>query len=683
MTAKKNGEPQKVGFLSRIDYFSDGFRKPLIDIIAEIIRRHEHTHYNILGGGVVNQKKLSERLKAYVKAGLENQRLSPAERAAKKRALEEKFLEDASKALAKILPTFTMPDPEDPEKKKTVDLFITTSPAFDGECGETVAQYLGELRSDIRVWNAGGDRFLVKYADKDIWVLTPRKAVWMRGDYYSTAVERVIKDKVRQTTQTPPFAFVVTCFGSSINKPMGELPFRYYSVPDASRIEEVRVAENQVGFGVLEFPPDGDQPLWRNYNLKDIVAQELSFVVPPEDATLIQKRMIDIVKTRGVATPGIFKYFMKDASKEEIARDLEGLLAKPGKGNWPGMILRPGKKYFFDHCWIQKKLRYTLTWGPWNEDRMISFACLHAGSIESDYEFFVNELPKIILKREATILVDAGDTKEGQKHHLMKKGEIIAGMNNTVQEKFAAHLIGTVILKVFVERFGALLKEHVKAKPSAKELNEMICSCLLDFYYILGNHDLWESEYGHEPLELFHLTLIRFLSENIASHLATLGLSGVSLQECVEKKINRQEIFTLPSGLKVCVQHPHMSRTLTTSIRPQQMLAYAKLQGCQVAIGANFHTSENLEEWDMKFGQCVVQQIGTIKHGSSFERHKMKTVDQGVGYLRILSNGQRIFMTESAFYGAPRPCPQVDNLAIINTFVGNLGVPPLESFEKK
>lgn len=682
MAAKKKIEPQKVGFLSRIDYFSEGFRKPLIDVIAEIIRRYEHTHYNILAGGVVYEKLLREKQKEFVKKALAGTRLSPAERAEKKRIFEKQFLESLAQDLAGVIPTFTIPDPEDPKKEKAVDLFITTSPAFDGDSGEIVAQHLGELRPDIRVWNAGGDRFLVKYVDKDIWVLNPRKAVWLRGDYYSTTVERVIKDKIRQTTQKPPFIFAVGCFGSSIHKPMGELPFRYVSVPNASRIEEIRVAENQIGFCVMEFSSDGEPPLWRNYSLKDIVAEEFSFIVPPEDASELDGRIIEVLKNRGMATPGMFKYFLKDVPREEIEKELAVLLEKKGKGNWPGLVQKPGKKYFFDSHWIQNNLKYSLGAGPWAEDRIVSFACLHAGSVETDYDFFVNELPEIILKRGATVLVDAGDTKEGLKHDLMKKGEIVAGMNNSVQEKFAAHLVGTVMFKVFVKRFGKKLKGS-KGEPSAEILKELISQSLLEFFYILGNHDLWEAELGNEPLELFHLTLVRFLMENIEKHLAKRGFSGISVGDIVKKKINRREIFTLSSGLKVCVQHPHMSRTKTTSIRPQEMLAYAKLQGCQVAIGGNFHTSENVEEWDMELGQCVVQQIGTIKHGSNFERHKMKVVDQGVGFLRILSRKGRIFMTESAFYGARKPKPRVDNLAILNTFIGGLGVEPLESLEKK
>jgi len=57
---------------------------------------------------------------------------------------------------------------------------------------------------------------------------------------------------------------------------------------------------------------------------------------------------------------------------------------------------------------------------------------------------------------------------------------------------------------------------------------------------------------------------------------------------------------------------------------------------------------------------------------------KGKTVDQGVGYLKIKSKGKRIFMTESAFYGAPRSRPPIENIDVINDFIGKLGISPIK-----
>ena len=245
----------KIGLISRIDYGSKGFRQSLLDMAFNVFRK-DGTHFNILGAGLISQKDIAQEMKAYVKSELNGHKKTSAERFAMKKDLEDKFLIKIARQLAKIIPITTEPDSENTRKEKKIDLFIITSPAFDGVLGEKVAQFLSEIRDDIRVWNAGGDRFPVKFVNKLVWALTPQKAVWMRGDYYSTAVERVIKDKRKQTSQSSPDLFVVFGFGSSIHKPKGELEYQYLSVPVCHRLEETRVSENQIGVGVLEFPPD-------------------------------------------------------------------------------------------------------------------------------------------------------------------------------------------------------------------------------------------------------------------------------------------------------------------------------------------------------------------------------------------------------------------------------------------
>lgn len=705
----------KIGFFSRIDFGSKGFRRAVLNAGYDHFRK-EGVHLLILAGGLISEKDVSREMRVFVKNLVETEKeavkqknakireknkkskeqlplipvLTRERLAARKSAAEEEFLNKVAEQLADVIPTLNLPDPLDPSKEKSVNLFITTSPAFDGEIGERIAQLLSEKRSDVRVWNAGGDRFPIKYVNKLVWVLTPSKAVWMRGDYYSTAVERVIKDKTKQTSQSSPDIFVVGCFGSSIHKPKGELKYQYLSVPACHRLEETRVSENQVGVSILEFPDDGSQHVFRTFSLKDLVSKELIFIVPPEGASLVQKKIIEIMKNKGWSTRGLFVSEL-NVSGEQIDKALESLMKKKtfrrNGENWPGIVYQEkSKKYYFDLEYVQRSLKYPSATGLVSEDRIVSLACMHAGSRETDYHFLVNEVSKIILKQNASILVDAGDTKEGLKHDLDKKGEIIPGMaNNTIQEKFAAHLIGTVISKVFQERFASLIKDCDREKLTPEKVAEMVNKSLMLFIYILGNHDLWEAGDGHEPLVVFRGVLVRFLLDHIHDHLTSEKLPYQPLTKLVESKVLCQEFHDLPSGLKLSIQHPHMSRAKTTSIRPQEMMDYGKRMGCQVTIGANFHVSESVDEWDMDLGQCHCQEIGTMKHGSNFERHKMKMVDQGVGFLRILSrkddhfkNPNRIFMTETAFYGAPKQVPPVDSLEIVNAFVKNLGVDPLK-----
>ena len=219
----------KIGFVSRIDFGSKGFRQSAVRESFRILEKDEGTHFNVLVGGLVAQKAIVEQMKAYVKE--KSAKLAPKERAARRAEFEESFLRKCARELAKIIPEVRGSDPENPKNERILDLFIVTSPAFDGEVGERIAHLLAEERKDVRVGdNPGSERLVVKYVDKVIWILTPVKAVWMRGDYYSTAAERVIKDKIKQTSQGSPDCYVVGGFGSSIHKPKGELRYQYFSV---------------------------------------------------------------------------------------------------------------------------------------------------------------------------------------------------------------------------------------------------------------------------------------------------------------------------------------------------------------------------------------------------------------------------------------------------------------------
>lgn len=670
----------KIGFISRIDYGSKGFRQSAIREAFRIFENIESTHFNILAGGLVSQKAIIGQMKVYVKErGAE---LNSKERSERKAEFEDEFLHKCAEELAKIIPVVYGPDPENSRKEKVIDLFIVPSLAFDGEIGEHIALLLAEKRNDIRVMNSGGDRFLVRYVNKLIWVLTPVKAVWMRGDYFSTAVERVIKDKIKQTSQGSPDLYVIGCFGSSIHKPKGELKYQYVSVPVCHRLEDTRVAENQVGVAILEFPPDGRIHRYRVHSLKDMVARELSFVVAPERVTANQRKIIEAIKSRGWVTPGIIRTEF-GISAENVQKEMTNLMKKKtfrrNGENWPGIYYQEqSHKYYFDLKYLQTKLRYAPLMGPFQEDRIVSFACLHAGSVETDYNFFINRIPEIILAQNAQLLVGAGDIIEGNEHDLMIKGEIIAGANNTAQEKWAANMVGMVMAKVFKTKFEQAMRVADKTKLSPEKVLEMVRASLIAFNVIPGNHDLWSTKHGHTPLETFRATLEAFLTEKIQKFLAFYKLPLVAVGLAVGEKITSQNVYQLNSGLKLSVQHPHMSRAKTTSIRPQEMMDFGKRIGCQVTIGANFHVGETVAEWDMDLGQCVCQEIGTIKHGSNFERNKMKTVDQGVGYLRVVSKDRRIVMTESIFDGAINPGPPIDNVDVVNMYLQKIGISPIK-----
>jgi hypothetical protein len=103
-----------------------------------------------------------------------------------------------------------------------------------------------------------------------------------------------------------------------------------------------------------------------------------------------------------------------------------------------------------------------------------------------------------------------------------------------------------------------------------------------------------------------------------------------------------------------------MSRTKTTSIRPQEMMAYAK-DLTAVVVGGNFHVAESVGEWSMATGQRKCLQVGTIKWTSGYEANKLKIVDKGVGHLRLKTLNGRIIMTETTFYGSEPPSQPLNN----------------------
>ncbi|OHA02393.1 MAG: hypothetical protein A3I44_06420 [Candidatus Sungbacteria bacterium RIFCSPLOWO2_02_FULL_51_17] len=714
----------RIGLVSRIDYGGEGFRLPAI-IAGFDILKNEGTHMNMLIGGLVNGKELEAQMKVFVaevqyqdkeqnRIFKELAQLSATDRKkARKAQIEAQFYMKTARDLADIIPQMLIPDPEDPSKKKIVDLFIVTSRVLDGKIGLTIARLLSGIRPDIRVWHEGGDRFPVKYLGKDkiLWALAPMEGNF-RGEYYSTVAEAMIKRKKKQSTKKKPFMWIVGGMASAINKPRGELDFRYVTVPALHRLEEVRVSENQQGVRIVELPPKAvltgdeahdaeetnraDRYLVRTYNLKDTISQELTFIAPPPDATDTQKRIIEYMKEGedGWTTPGLLRSNL-GLSPETIAAEMAALqamkpLQKKGQ-SFPGISFdEAAKKYCFNLAGVQRKLRYVMPSSPWDEDRIVSFACIHGGSIETDIEFFVNEVPKIILANKATVFVGAGDHIEGMSHNLDKKGELIAGFNNhTLQEMFSAHTTGTVIIKVFNERFRAAMLKLGDKKPSEEKLRGMINEFLLLYMFIPGNHDCWQANEGHIPLKVYTLTLESFILDEVERILGEYSLeSPPHLKDLVAHKVHSPgynvsakrywQVFPLPSGLMACIQHPYMSRMKTTSGRPQQMLEFATRHDCQVSIGANFHVAECIEDWGSDLGQCVSLEVGTIKHGSNYERNQMKMVDQGVGYLRILSKNKRIYMTESAFYGEPRPRPPVDNLVIINEFIEKFGIKKLK-----
>ncbi|MBI2099448.1 hypothetical protein HYT45_03510 [Candidatus Uhrbacteria bacterium] len=699
MTDKDKKEHLRIGLMSRIDYGSDGFRQGLIDLAAEVFRK-EDVHFVILAGGLVSgravarklknlsrdfrllekpQKKLLKELgktkdeikKLEMKKGrtLSEQRelarlvarLSEIEKELDAvdpqlrilaRKIRDLSPEVMAKRLARHLPHFKN------VKGETVKFYVVLSEAYDKAVGIETGMLLSRLRSqnEMRLYEDNAVNLPLwsgKPHARKLEVLTPVKAVWMRGDYYSTPVERMIKDRSKQSASSAPDLRIAGCFGSSITKPKGEAKVPYVAVPVLSRIEETTVNENQIGVQVVEVYHDRAVPVVRNYPFKDLISRERAFIGLPAEMSPRRRKCIESLKEHGKRTTGLISDDT-GLSRECVKETLQKLQARKGKlrKRWPGVVYDElSDRWDFALEWVMKKLSYFLPTGERKVDRMVGVCCTHFGSLDTDYQYLASEVPVVMLEHNADILVNAGDSVEGLKHNMMQRGELYAGMNLTQQERGSGLMFASIILKVFRARFAKSL-DGLDAKKLPKEkVAELILAALVTYIYILGNHDLWDTDSGHQPLATKIDTMILKITEEIEKILAEKGLNKVdNLISLVRSKIvtNSDGRFTLPSGLRMAVMHPHMARAKTTSLRPQEMLD--KADDCQVVVGGNFHVGEELEVWESALGQRLCVEIGTAKHGSPFEDNKLKTVDQGFARLRVESVGGRVVGSETTFY---------------------------------
>ena len=639
---------ETIGLISRLDWGSPGFRQGLVDAAFDVFRK-EKVHFIVVAGGLVAFPHMK---KEFSKPGLRRVALNNGffysektkdGKTINKPNLEkarEFLLNQAANGLAKSLPKI---------KSGTgyVKIYIVTSPAPNYDCwvGAEVARRLVRLRPDIRFWDERSARFPLKNQNKLVWVLTPLKASW-RSKYHSTAVDRLIEDEERQTSHNLPDLWVVGCTASSLQRPAGEKKRPHISVPALHKLQETHTAENQVGALVVEFVPDSEEFLVRDYTLKGQTARESEWIPEPKNATDLQSTIVKAIKNRDGLTIGM----LEDALKTPRGQIKQAIKALNDGGYAPKISEDEDSGiYRFDPDWIRHKLVYPkISLEGLTETSLLGFGCLHAGSIFQEYDFFTKKVPEIALKHNVSVLVGAGDFVEGTQHFLMEKGEVLGGFNNTDQEILAAREVATVITKIFTSRFSKITAEH-KVKLGGKKLKKAVEDSLINFIYTVGNHDAWIGNEGVTPLQTFHMTLVQLLQSKLATVLNSFGLACQYLPELVDARVTRGEVSPTPSGLDLTVIHPFMARAMTSSLRAQHTLDMATTK---LVVIANFHVAVKVGQWDADFGQRVALQVGALVWKTSFEHSKLKTLDVGVGYLRVLSNKEgRILMSETAFFG--------------------------------
>lgn len=702
-THRNGGKTVRIGLMSRIDYGSDSFRQGLLELAAETFKA-EDVALVILAGGLVagkavaaktrdfkrEQRELSRQIKAKDKA----QKAEPDAKKAEKLAEEIAKLERAqgkitesilaltpermADELAKSLPRFT------DAKGKPVKLYIIPSPAYDKADGEKTAQLVAERRErdELRLLKSGGDR-LPLWEDSPqlrmLEILTPDKQAWLRGDNHSAPVQRRIKDKRRQTSSGVRVDLqIVGGVGVSILKPEGHWPIGFVAVPALHRLDETGVAENAVGVQVLEVEVDRRNATLRSYSFRDLISRERTFIGEPSEPTSAETKCIDALRKFAPLTTGSLAEKI-GLSKETIHKTLKPLMATKDHKRyktWPGLVYDGASdRWDFNLPWVQKNLRYLYPVGVRKTDKVVAICCMHAGSRDTDYAHFRDEVPKVMLERDVRVLVSAGDHVEGTKHDILMKGEIIGGFGNSEQEELAARMIAQVMFTVFKARFDQAVKTAPPKTPEATA--QIVDSTLPDFLYVFGNHCAWVAAMAIEPLITMIHEIIKLLTRWIGEHVVAKGLRVDGLMELVERHVQTKDEgrFTMPSGLPMGMTHPHMGGSETISSSSQKALMMYR--DCPVVFIGNFHTGVVVEEWEGGLGQRVCVQIGTMKHGSPFEKGHMKTVDQGFAYARFDSIQGRIVCTETTFYSNDKANPaekRYDRRKTFNAFLDEMKI---------
>ncbi len=671
-----NKPDTKIGLISRIDYGSEGFRAGLIRLAFEQAAQRGF-RFSVLVGGLVHKKSLEEELKRQLGELKERQRglkLSVEEKREEKEQLVEDFYMECAQSLAELIPCIKKPGGE------LIKLYLFTSMPFDGKIGHEIAQRLTALRKDddILYWGFNPEvPLLVKHINKLLFPLVPQKQSFMRSDYYSTPVQRELKDILKRSMSLPHM-YAVGCFASSVLKPEGEARVLFVSLPALHKLSETRTSENQVGIRVVNYNKNSEFSV-ETHSYKDLIRDERRLITIPSSCS---KLLTDIVKQlqlkKAPMSSGVLEYHLKEEFNwKKITREEVIKAIRDAKRLRPTIEFdHLSNRYDFDPRWFQEKVVYKLP--PQEElleDCFVSFACPHIGAPQTNYEFIITDIPKYILRSNAKYLVGAGDFTQGTYHHLVARKQVYRGLTDEEQELLAAGFVATVIIKVFAERFKKAVES--KKELNQDELRKALLDSLVTFIYLEGNHDVWKKSMGFKPLRLFERELLDFIIREIKRILKSYELNFEGVRNIVESKIIHDNpvnkiFYTTPSGLNVKVGHPFTARNLTVSISGERfMQMYLK---AHINFVGNWHVGLSMEHFDQEIGQRVYVQLPTIQRYTEFENARIKETDFGIGICRVVSHKGRILMSETGFYGEKGDEQKIDN-DIIDEMLVRVGVP--------
>lgn len=640
----------RVAYFSYGPYRAEGWRRGLF-VLGGLIFALEGCRFPVFAGGFLSKEWVTDELKR-LSEGVPKQFLPD---------VESHVMEETARALQWVLPRFKRPD------GKLTRWYMMDSKPFDGPHGKEIIKRLQALRpEDVRQYKTGGEKVEVRMdGQPSVYhgVVLPKRSR-LHSKYMSAKVETDIEDVEDQTSRDYPHLWVHGTSATAIYKPAGERTVPYISIPALKKLEaeDKKIAENQVGITIVEEMPDGDR-LVHVWNFRDLIANEREFITGiKEGATDFHKKIAEILKREGARHPGRLADDL-DVEQSKLEEEIK-FLVEPKRSlrlTWPGLHYdEASQRYDFHLDWIQEVLRYvlpSLDKDGWHEDSFLFFGCLHAGYTTTDYEFVVEKFVEKILQYDIKILGGIGDFIAGLAYYMMHRGEIIGSLNNTEQEQFAGEIKATIIYKVFVTRFEKWLKGLNGRIPSKEEVLAAVDLYLLLVFIKKGNHDRWQERDGNTALGTFYRVLVSLLIKHIGTYLSGKGFVGIDVREIVEKKMvflpEHRPVYTLPSGIKVALIHPHMARADTTSLRVEKALKKFSKLGCQVVGVANFHVATSVHKWRPKTGQAIAVQIGTQVIDTDFEYNKLKDLDFGPMYLKVLSYKGRIYRTTVAAFNKP------------------------------
>ncbi len=670
-----------IGLISRIDFGSKGFRAGLIKLALEKTAQHG-LRFNILVGGLVNKKVLKKKLRDRIKElndRLRGLRLSVEEKREERAQEKDDFYFECARELARLIPQVKKPN------GKPVKLYMFTSSPFDGKIGDEIARRLAALRkdNDIVYWGFNPEYpLLVKHVNKTLFPVVSQRQSWMRSDYYSTPVQRELKDLLKRSSMELSDIYTVGCFASSVFKPEGDSRVPYMSLPAIHKLDETRTSENQIGIRIVKFRKNRELTV-KTISFKDLIREERKLITIPSSCSEFQSAIIKQLKIAPMSS-GVLEYHLKEnprwrnITRKDVIKAIEDLKRFRAGINFDNV----SNLFDFSSEWFQKKAPYEMPEeDKLAEDTFVACSCLHTGAPQTNYRFIVEAIPNYIIQTGAKYLVLSGDIIQGTYHRMLEKGQIYRGLNYTYQEKLAAGLMGIVITKVFETRFSKAIRN--KKELNQDELKKLISDSLVTFIYLEGNHDAWERSGSFVPLVVFEQDLINFIVREIKKTLKKFdvrinGVHGIVVNKIIQDDPIEQIFYRTPSGLAVKVGHPYTGRSITASISGEKFMKM-HLESHLNFVG-NWHVGLSMEHFDQEIGQRVYVQLPTIQRYTLFETNKMKKTDFGVGICRVKSLNGRVVTSETGFYGdrfygdAQKNLKKIDN-EIIDEILVKLGVP--------